>query len=58
MSGRVEVCVDNQWGTVCDKNWNTADANLVCNQLGFAAKGKTNLYYNYTIAFSKYRQIW
>ena len=40
MSGRVEVCWDDRWGTVCDQNWSTNDGIVVCRELGFSSSSK------------------
>lgn len=41
MTGRVEICNTNIWGTVCDDFWGTPDAQVACRQLGFASTGTT-----------------
>ena len=39
--GRIEICINNAWGTVCDNLFGREDAGVVCKQLeGFQRDGE------------------
>jgi deleted-in-malignant-brain-tumors protein 1 len=37
--GRVEICINHFWRTLCDNTWDNIDASVACVQLGLPSTG-------------------
>ena len=44
--GRVEVCINNAWGTVCSDQFGFEDAIVTCTQMNFSSEGTMRVIYN------------
>ena len=38
-NGRVELCQNGIWGSVCSSQWDDTDASVVCRELGYDPQG-------------------
>ena len=36
-TGRVGICQDGAYGSICDANWDQKDANVICNSIGLGS---------------------
>ena len=37
--GRVEMCLEGEFRTICDDDWNDVAASVLCSELGFSKYG-------------------
>lgn len=48
VSGRLEICYNNVWGTICNNVWGNGDSRVACRQLGFQPYGEEYFKSNFT----------
>ena len=54
--GRVEICINNAWGTVCNNAFNIPDALVACEQLvGFQSEGIILLLSTFNYLYSSHK---
>ena len=41
--GRLEVCINQVWGTVCSLSWDSTEIKVACRQLGYQELGMLSL---------------
>jgi len=47
LAGRLEMCYQNAWGTVCSDGYSSQEAAVACRQLGFSDAGQYTLIFLY-----------
>lgn len=44
MEGRIEICINNSYGSICNNRWDVLDATVACKQLEFSSISKISDY--------------
>ena len=43
LEGRVEICINNAWGTICGDRFSSSDTQVICRMSGYAFNGSHSI---------------
>ena len=46
--GRVEICFNQAWGTICNEEYGHTDREMICSQVATTFSGKVHELYNFS----------
>uniref|UniRef100_A0A1X7T781 SRCR domain-containing protein n=1 Tax=Amphimedon queenslandica TaxID=400682 RepID=A0A1X7T781_AMPQE len=55
--GRVEVCINGEWGTACSQYWDKSETKVVCKQLGYSQAAEGSVFRYSEFGYGDYQQI-
>lgn len=58
--GRLEICLNDEWGSVCNEMWDARDATVVCRELRLSTSGKQSCkdkHSDYVHIFQEYTHL-
>ena len=55
-TGTVQVCLNQQFGTICGNNFDNSDAQVICSSLGFQKEG-TDLWFFWLVRVALYQSV-
>ena len=56
IGGRLEICYDGIWGSICNEEWTIEDARVACKQLGLPLEG-TMKYFDIQYVISIFKKL-
>ncbi len=42
--GRIEICFNGHWGTICHDGWDSREARVVCREIGYPGNSEYCMY--------------